>query len=500
MKSIPELSAAPVFASTGGGFRRRWAAALIACGSLALSGAPLSVAHATSVHEHGGSITIETGPKVNGEQKNALTMHHGKVVITSKGRDKAVVDSEGTLKIDGTVIPTSDAGREALAAYNQQGAAFDKGVRLIASEGVQFAKDTLSEVFSGVFTGGIEEAKTHAKQGGKALKARAMQLCDRLDAWRAAQDEVVATVADFKPYAVLTNGDIKDCHDEQSKDDEDTDEAENGDPPAPPVPPAIAESAAPASSAALVLNDEDEGDDDAPEDDAAPSKSQDVFVHVGHAGPAVDGSIKLKHDDIAIKLKRYGTALISSEGDLEIDQQTIKTSEAGRAVLAQYHQQGVDVIHEGEAMHKRGVHFAVDTIGEVLASLFSDKADHQVDQRIEKQGRELGLKARGLCDKLDTWRATQDAAASLIPEFKPYAVISKQKVADCQKDAYQDDDEERSQNGSDSQGATGGPAAGGAAEAEKKAPPAVNGKSSNGSQAGAQAGESERPQKRRTIA
>jgi hypothetical protein len=66
-------------------------------------------------------------------------------------------------------------------------------------------------VFQGLLHGNADEAGKEAERGGHAIEDKAKALCQRMEEWRQAQDAAAQAVPEFKPYALITPHDTRDC-------------------------------------------------------------------------------------------------------------------------------------------------------------------------------------------------------------------------------------------------------------------------------------------------
>ena len=159
--------------------------------------------HAASAH-HGFAV-FDFG---------AITLKNGNVVIKVKGHDKARVGSDGKLSIGGNEVAVSPPAQAALARYNADAVVFTEQAKNLGLDSADFALHTIGQVFKGIFDGSADQAGKEADQGSQVIEARARLLCRRMDEWRQAQDAAAAAVPEFRPYAVISQDQARNCVDD----------------------------------------------------------------------------------------------------------------------------------------------------------------------------------------------------------------------------------------------------------------------------------------------
>lgn len=148
-------------------------------------------------------------------------------------------------------------------------------------------------------------------------------------------------------------------------------------------------------------------------------KGVDVSINGRHyAGDAEDGRPR---------------AEISPKGDLLVDGRTVATTPAQRAMLLEYRGQVIGVAEAGMAIGSKAADLAGSAVKESIGALFSGDTG-AIEKRVEAEAMKLKAEARVLCDQLPPMLATQQKLAASLPEFKPYATMTRDDVDDCAKD------------------------------------------------------------------
>ncbi|MBB4594902.1 DUF2884 family protein [Xanthomonas cannabis] len=133
-----------------------------------------------------------------------------------------------------------------------------------------------------------------------------------------------------------------------------------------------------------------------------------------------------------VTLKRSGlpAATISADGALSIDGKAVNLNDVQHQAMRNYYAQIQGVAAKGIDIGTQGAAFGAHAAGEALKGVLSGNTD-QIGDKIEAEAETFKQKARLICDQLDTLRGAQDAAASAVPEFGPYANLTQKDVADC---------------------------------------------------------------------
>jgi len=111
---------------------------------------------------------------------------------------------------------------------------------------------------------------------------------------------------------------------------------------------------------------------------------------------------------------------------------------AQRALLQSYHREMNAMTADGVAVGKQGAALAGKAVTAAIKGAINGNAD-DVESKVEAETKRLEQQAMQLCRRLVTVKASQDALATSLPEFKPYATLDQSDVDDCgtsQNDSY----------------------------------------------------------------
>jgi hypothetical protein len=157
------------------------------------------------------------------------------------------------------------------------------------------------------------------------------------------------------------------------------------------------------------------------------------------------GSISFKHDSVVIKARGQEEARVAGDGTLSIGGDEVALEPQAKAALSRYNAQGSLFVDQAMNLGLDSAGFAVHTVGQVFKGLLEGDPD-RAGQEAEQGGHALEEQAKALCGRLDQWREAQDAAATAVPQFRPYAVIGSNDGHDCFVDDHHDHDAHHGSN------------------------------------------------------
>lgn len=171
-------------------------------------------------------------------------------------------------------------------------------------------------------------------------------------------------------------------------------------------------------------------------------------------------NIRLDTDvDIRIGSARIGSrghsdlprAEIAPDGSLLIEGEALPLDAEQQALSLRYRQSLVAIAEAGMQIGVEGADFGMRAAGDALKGLFSGNMD-QVEKKIEEEARRFEKEAARICTLLPALLASQDALSASVPEFGPYARMTRKDIEDC-------DDDTRIADSVDGAGETDVPAA-----------------------------------------
>ena len=143
-----------------------------------------------------------------------------------------------------------------------------------------------------------------------------------------------------------------------------------------------------------------------------------------------DGKISANGENVTLRVDGLPNAEITATGDLKIGGKAVAVNATQRALLQSYHQEMNAMTADGIAIGKQGAALAGKAVTEAIKGAISGNAD-DVESKVEAEAKKIEQQAMQLCKRLVTVKASQDALATSLPEFKPYATLDQSDVDDC---------------------------------------------------------------------
>lgn len=140
--------------------------------------------------------------------------------------------------------------------------------------------------------------------------------------------------------------------------------------------------------------------------------------------------ISIHGDQIAVHAPGHADADINAAGDLRIADQNIATTTAERDLLKRYFTTAMALRDHGIATGKAGAAVAGQAIGSVVSGLASGNTD-KIDSEVNASAAKVEAKVALICDDLGEIQSTQQALASQLEAFRPYALIKADEAERC---------------------------------------------------------------------
>lgn len=127
-------------------------------------------------------------------------------------------------------------------------------------------------------------------------------------------------------------------------------------------------------------------------------------------------------------------AEITPQGDLLVENKAVPITPAQRQQLLTYRGQVIGIAEAGMAIGVQGADLAGEALSGAVGAIFGGKdSEKAFEQRMEAQGKKIEAEAVKLCAYLPALLSQQEALASSLPAFKPYANLTAEDIADCGK-------------------------------------------------------------------
>lgn len=160
----------------------------------------------------------------------------------------------------------------------------------------------------------------------------------------------------------------------------------------------------------------------------------------------LNGSIRLnagKDGDVAVfdgadKSDTRPKGEITPKGDLLIDGKAVAINAEQRAMLLEYRAHVIKVAEGGMDIGLQGADLAVNAMGEAFKGVLSGKSEQEIEKVVEAEAADIKAAVVKLCEDLPPMMETQRKLAAALPEFKPYANMTREDIDDCLKNGEGD--------------------------------------------------------------
>lgn len=123
---------------------------------------------------------------------------------------------------------------------------------------------------------------------------------------------------------------------------------------------------------------------------------------------------------------------ITPSGELLIDGKAVPTTPEQKQLVLAYRGQLIDVAGDGMAIGIEGAKLGMNAAGSALGSLLGGKSDEDIGKEAERMATEtIKPQVEKLCARLPELLKSQQALATALPAFQPYADMTQSDVDDC---------------------------------------------------------------------
>lgn len=135
----------------------------------------------------------------------------GDLTLQADDGARAILTVDGDLLVDGEPVEVSNAQRRLLLAYRGELVAVTSHGLAIGRRGAALGASAAREAVADAFSGRGDAVGDRIKVQAAELKQEALLICDRLQDLKRAQDDLAASLPEFRPYAKLDQTDVDDC-------------------------------------------------------------------------------------------------------------------------------------------------------------------------------------------------------------------------------------------------------------------------------------------------
>lgn len=141
----------------------------------------------------------------------------------------------------------------------------------------------------------------------------------------------------------------------------------------------------------------------------------------------------------AAKRKDQPKGEITPRGDLLIAGKAVAVNAAQRKQLLDYRVQVIGIAKTGIDAGEHAAMLAIDATDVSLFRLIVGGLTGSLERRVEATvQRDIQPAVLQICRQLPQLRDSQQALAASVPEFRPYATLDADDVADCERDIRRD--------------------------------------------------------------
>lgn len=144
------------------------------------------------------------------------------------------------------------------------------------------------------------------------------------------------------------------------------------------------------------------------------------------------GSLGIDTHTVTIHRDGYPDARISDAGRLTIGDRDIPVTESQRSQLLAYHAAAMQLREHGKDTGIAGAKAGAAAVGAVISGLVKGEPD-SIGPKVEAKVADVKESARQLCDDIADMRKAQDALATEVEAFRPYATLKAKDESDCRE-------------------------------------------------------------------
>jgi hypothetical protein len=175
-------------------------------GPQTMLGRTVETAMAKARHELETS-NLELG---GGSEVRVGSGHHFRIGSSTDG-SKAQLTPRGDLLVNGKPVAITPQQRALLLDYRREVIGVAETGMAIGVQGADLAGKAVLGTLSGLLHGDVDQAGKGIEAEGKRIETRAKEICTQLPAMLTTQQQLAASLPEFKPFASMTQEDVDDC-------------------------------------------------------------------------------------------------------------------------------------------------------------------------------------------------------------------------------------------------------------------------------------------------
>jgi hypothetical protein len=147
----------------------------------------------------------------NTEFQHLSVLDDNHVAVHAPGRSDAIVSASGALSIDGTPVTVDAAQAQIATRYFASAIALRDDAMKTGAAGASTAATAITSVATGLASGNPDSIGDKVDASAAKVEAAANRVCADVQALAQAQNELAASLAQFKPYATIAAHEVNDC-------------------------------------------------------------------------------------------------------------------------------------------------------------------------------------------------------------------------------------------------------------------------------------------------
>lgn len=139
----------------------------------------------------------------------------GRTPVDAEGNPlpKAEISPAGDLLVDGREVAVTPQQRELLLDYRGHLLALIESGMALGARGADLGIQAAGDALKSVFNGGMDDFEARIEAEAAKIEAEALKLCEGLPALLETQQQLAASLPEFRPYATMEAEDVDECRD-----------------------------------------------------------------------------------------------------------------------------------------------------------------------------------------------------------------------------------------------------------------------------------------------
>jgi len=158
-----------------------------------------------------------------------------------------------------------------------------------------------------------------------------------------------------------------------------------------------------------------------------------VNVNFNHMFSSDNHGLKVEQGRAIITNDQGHQAVITQQGTLTIENRDVAVTPQTKDDLVQYVETTQEIKQQGIEIARRAGGFAAGILSDVFGGLLNGESDKDIERNANQSAAEFKQSVLPICMSVQKLKQLQDAIATDVPAFEPYAVIEDKDSNDCVK-------------------------------------------------------------------